>query len=163
MSNAQKKRIAKNLYLKGENPKAIAELLDVNDKTVNNWINENNGKWKKQRERLQDITSHAMLITANLYFKAYELSSDPSQINIEEINRYALAIERFTPAKDDFAIITEVGKSLTLFLVEQQIPREDINKFIHLYKNFARWYLKVDQAPYENPFQNTFKSLATER
>lgn len=137
MDNYKKKRLARNLYLRGEALKAIAEQLDISPNTLTRWKQE--GDWDKDKERLENTVNTSMLIVANLYDKAYQLSNK-EDVNIEELNRYALAIDRFTPPKDDFAMLSELGKSLTLYLLEKQTDTEKLNEFIELYKDFSKWY-----------------------
>ena len=137
MDNYKKKRLAKNLYLRGENLNTIAEQIGVATNTLTWWKNE--GNWDNTKERLEDTIHTSMLIVANLYEKAYKISDD-NNMNIEELNKYALAIERFTPPKDDFAMLAELGKSLTLYLLEKQTDTEKLNEFIDLYKDFSKWY-----------------------
>lgn len=84
-----------------------------------------------------------MLTVANLFYKAFQLSNNPENIDIDELGKYASVIDKFTPKKDDFLIIAEVGKSLTIYLLEQQIDRGELDDFIKMYQDFSKWYLKT--------------------
>jgi hypothetical protein len=147
MDTYYRKKIGKNLFIRGETLKVIAELVGVTETTVGKWKQEDN--WERDKEALENSVALSMHIVANLYKTAYNLTceeTDPNvpakKIDIDEINKFALAIERFTPKQDNYSLLAEIGKSLTFYLLEKQTDKEKLNEFIHMYKDFSKWYVK---------------------
>lgn len=138
LSNFEKKRVARNLFLRGEEQKTIAESLGLSENTVIAWKRE--GEWERDRDKMFNTINLSMEIVANLTMRASEEAAR-EQCDIDKVNKYALAIERFTPARDEFELVNNIGKSLTHFLVQQQKSKEEIDDFITTYKAFARWYI----------------------
>jgi uncharacterized protein YjcR len=138
LSNYEKKRVARNLFLRGEEQKIIAESLGLSENTVTAWRRE--GDWDKDRDKMFNTINLSMEIVANLALCAHK-ESQKEDCDIDKMNKYATAIDRFTPPRDEFELVNNIGKSITHFLVQTQKSKEEINDFIATYREFSKWYI----------------------
>lgn len=142
LSNYEKKRVARNLFLRGEEQKTIAESLGLSENTIIAWKRENDAEWERTREKMFNTINLSMEIVANLTLRAHEESQSES-CDIDKMNKYATAIDRFTPPRDEFELVNNIGKSITHFLVQAQKSKEEIDEFIATYREFSKWYINT--------------------
>lgn len=139
MNNYEKKKAAREMYFRGLEIKEIAGLLKLHENTVQTWQKE--GEWKKTRDELiEDTVIISMKIITNIYRRAHEIS-EQKDFDPDELNKCAKAIEQFAPKKSDVVVLSEIGKYMTLYFLEKNTDKNELNEFIDLFRDFSSWYI----------------------
>lgn len=122
MKNAEKKELAKNLYIKsGFNRKEIASQVGTTEKTLRNWIEE--GEWDKMKDSL-------LITRPQLLQDAY------AQLNA--INRKIESELGGIPTKDLSDAKGAIRREIELF------SDQPIHKYIEVFEEFFGFLSKND-------------------
>lgn len=132
------KKIVRPLYLNGTSVEEIVDIISHkrSKNTLYNWIKDE--EWDKEKSNAENIPQQQLEIVANLTNRLLELSKNEASSE-NKINALARSIERVTPKKEEITIVVNVLKELTYFLIEKELPKDEINKFANIYKEFIQW------------------------
>jgi len=124
MNNAEKKELARNLYVKSDfNRKEIASQVGTTEKTLRRWIDE--GDWDKMKDALQ-ITRPKLLQDAY------------AQLNA--INRHIEEKLGGIPTKDLSDAKAIIRKEIEVF------DFQPIHKYIEVFEDFIQYLSKNEPA-----------------
>lgn len=137
METFLKRKVAKDKYLEGWNQKEIADYLQVSENTISTW--KKNEDWDSKKGSVSEIVDISMQIVVNLTKKCHDITQK-EEVDIDEVNKYGLAIERFTPKQSNLEALGNIGKSLINYMIDKRYSTEEVSGIINLYTAFSKHY-----------------------